>query len=170
MRNRVRGVCSFPDCEREQSARGLCKSHYMQGYYGRALATIKTRGPNRRGCVIPGCDRKHNAHGYCRTHYEIKLVFDMAPEEFERILAAQGGVCAICREVCNSRRRLSVDHDHASDVIRGLLCARCNRAIGLFRDDPALLEVAATYLRRDMTLDKVSGTDRNIDWSIRKSG
>lgn len=49
-------------------------------------------------------------------------------EEYARMLAAQGGGCAICGAKPKTRR-LHVDHDHASGKVRGLLCHRCNRAL-----------------------------------------
>lgn len=69
------------------------------------------------------------------------------------MLAAQDGVCAICRngEASKSnrghrRRRLTVDHDHETGQVRGLLCSGCNLALGGFRDSPDLLLAAASYL------------------------
>lgn len=46
--------------------------------------------------------------------------------EYERLLAAQHGHCAICPNTPKTRR-LHVDHDHATGAVRGLLCHRCNR-------------------------------------------
>lgn len=43
---------------------------------------------------------------------------------------AQGGTCAICDQPCASGRRLAVDHDHVTNRIRGLLCAKCNSCLG----------------------------------------
>ena len=59
----------------------------------------------------------------------------------------QKGCCAICLKNPESGR-LQVDHDHVTKEIRELLCHRHNKALGLFDDDPALLERAAAYLRR----------------------
>lgn len=52
----------------------------------------------------------------------------LSPDEYEALLEAQGGVCAICGNP-PAKRRLSVDHDHATGKVRGLLCFRCNRAL-----------------------------------------
>lgn len=68
-------------------------------------------------------------------------------EEAERIFQAHGGLCDICRKPDNGRV-LSLDHDHKTGQIRGLLCGSCNRALGLFSDDPTLLQSAIRYLKR----------------------
>lgn len=69
----------------------------------------------------------------------------LAPGEYERMLAEQGGVCAICGQRPKTRR-LHVDHDHATGRIRGLLCFRCNRNLPTYAD-AAWLERAAQYVR-----------------------
>jgi len=48
--------------------------------------------------------------------------------------------------ICGERDKLVVDHDHVTSEIRGMLCDRCNRGLGHFRDDPDLLEYARIYL------------------------
>ena len=84
-----------------------------------------------------------------RKNYGIDL------DEYNAMLAKQHGVCAICGEDepnehgrTGKKFRLSVDHCHDSGTIRGLLCQRCNRAIGLLKDDPILLRRAISYLLR----------------------
>ena len=57
------------------------------------------------------------------------------------LIANQKG-CDICAVSCS----FSVDHNHKTGAVRGLLCGSCNRALGLFHDNPALLRKAATYL------------------------
>ena len=76
----------------------------------------------------------------------------MSEEEYESRLALQGGVCAICgREETSSSKnggikRLAKDHCHVTGEWRGLLCGKCNKALGLFGDDPATLQRAMNYI------------------------
>jgi hypothetical protein len=76
----------------------------------------------------------------------LQRLYGITLAEYEAMLAAQDGKCAICAEQPDSR--LHVDHDHASGMIRQLLCGRCNAAIGGARDDPDLLRAMITYLQR----------------------
>lgn len=79
--------------------------------------------------------------------------YGITPEQYDAMLAAQGGHCAICPATePGGRGEWHVDHDHETGEVRGLLCSRCNLGIGLFRDTPGLLESAATYLRRHFAL------------------
>jgi hypothetical protein len=78
--------------------------------------------------------------GHLRRKYGITL------EEYDAMLAAQGGVCAICGRQPTDGISLHVDHDHVSGRRRKLLCFKCNNALGDFDDDPDLLRTAMAYL------------------------
>jgi uncharacterized paraquat-inducible protein A len=69
--------------------------------------------------------------------------YGLTQKEFEKILQDQKGRCAICEEMLDVP---SVDHNHVSGEVRGILCRRCNSALGNFRDDPLILSKAITYL------------------------
>lgn len=77
--------------------------------------------------------------------YNIRARFGIGREDYEAILAAQGGGCAICGTPPGKRRH-PIDHDHQEGSIRGVLCRGCNTGIGLFGEDIALMERAAAYL------------------------
>jgi Autographiviridae endonuclease VII len=79
----------------------------------------------------------------------LRRKFGIGIEEYERMFEAHGGVCAICGETRPEERTLHVDHDHETGAIRGLLCFRCNNAIGDFREEYELFLRAANYLDRD---------------------
>jgi Autographiviridae endonuclease VII len=76
----------------------------------------------------------------------LKRTYGLTVEEYEAMLAAQGGVCFICRETPGDLP-LHVDHDHVTGEVRKLLCVRCNNALGLFQESPQLFQAAADYLR-----------------------
>ena len=75
--------------------------------------------------------------------------FGLTPLEYDALLNVQGGVCALCEQPPTPGISLHVDHDHGTGEIRGLLCVRCNNALGLFREDPDLLRRAARYVTAD---------------------
>jgi len=75
----------------------------------------------------------------------LKNAYGISEDEYRAILSAQGGCCAICLNV--DKGNLSVDHDHVTNEIRGLLCKKCNCAIGLLYDDPQRIDRAAKYIR-----------------------
>jgi hypothetical protein len=70
----------------------------------------------------------------------------MTEADYDALLVAQGGCCAICRE----RQAFVVDHDHATGAVRGLLCNRCNTGLGHLGDSPILLLRAIEYLLRTL--------------------
>ena len=69
-------------------------------------------------------------------------------DRFKQMLDAQNHSCAICGNTCNTGRELAVDHCHKSGAIRGLLCGKCNKALGLVNDDVAILKTMIEYLER----------------------
>jgi len=72
--------------------------------------------------------------------------YGLSRDEHRRLLKAQNGVCAVCK--LPSRRTLCVDHCHATLQVRGLLCDKCNTALGLFGDDSKRMRAAAAYVDR----------------------
>lgn len=75
--------------------------------------------------------------------YKIKSRYGLSKEEYNLLLSRYKS-CAICN--CNFKCTPHIDHDHVTNGIRGLLCPNCNKGLGLFRDNPAVLINAAKYL------------------------
>lgn len=97
-------------------------------------------------------DRRKAERKHERWHLKAKYGIDQA--RYDAMHAEQGGVCAIC---CQPERRkmaggsimpLSVDHDHATGTVRGLLCADCNSMLGYARDSQATMRAAIAYLSK----------------------
>ena len=75
----------------------------------------------------------------------------LTQEEYEKLFQKQNGLCAICRnqeDPAYKKKYLSIDHDHKSGIVRGLLCHKCNIGIGMFEDDPDRMASALKYLKK----------------------
>jgi len=88
--------------------------------------------------------------GYYRAHHLMRA-HGITQAQYDAMLAAQGGVCAICHKSETHARGgkvlpLVVDHNHDTGAVRALLCYVCNFAIGLLYDDPHLLASASAYI------------------------
>lgn len=86
----------------------------------------------------------------------IKRMYGITPEDKERMLKNQGYKCAICGEelflfgdLKNKLKVANVDHNHDTGEVRGLLCNKCNRGLGYFRDNPEYLLSAISYLKKN---------------------
>jgi len=66
--------------------------------------------------------------------------------EYNRILIAQGNVCAICKSSYNGKKKFFVDHNHVTGKVRGLLCHKCNILLGGANDSIETLKTAIQYL------------------------
>jgi len=73
-------------------------------------------------------------------------LYGISIETFELMRAAQGGVCKICLQPEATGRNLSIDHDHTTGKVRGLLCSNCNNGLGRFGDSIERLAAAQRYL------------------------
>jgi len=78
----------------------------------------------------------------------LKSAYGITPEKYDEMLAAQGGVCAICKneDTKHKSNYFPVDHNHSTGEVRGLLCSTCNTGLGLFGDSIDTLMGAAAYL------------------------
>ena len=85
--------------------------------------------------------------------YVVRSKYGMEQHEYQEMLQAQGGVCAICGNAESSTNgkhidSLAVDHDHKTGSVRGLLCRRCNTLLGFAQDDIEILQRAIDYLSK----------------------
>jgi len=122
-----------PEChpERKHLARGLCKQCYDRA---QGAATRERRNAAARRWAAANKDKR--LANFRKSRYGIDA--DRVAARFK----AQDGLCKIC--IAGPAEHL--DHDHKTGAARGLLCGPCNRALGMFRDDPVRLQRAIDYL------------------------
>lgn len=117
----------------------------------RACKRWRERHPGAAYASCKGWEKRNPEKAKAnRRKTKLKIHFGLTVSQYDAMLASQDGACAICRETETVRRNkhLSVDHCHATGRIRGLLCSKCNTAIGMLRDRPENARAAAEYLSK----------------------
>ena len=114
------------------------------------------KNPKKRAIVHRRSKEKRKRQditGYRRSqrNTKLKLYFGITIEQYDAMVVAQDGKCAICgrpeiRQINGKLADLAVDHDHQTGKIRALLCSSCNTGIGNLGDSPFRLRKAAAYL------------------------
>lgn len=94
---------------------------------------------------------KKNAERF--REYSYREAYGLTLEDYSKMLAAQGGKCAICEQTETATqhgkvKQLSVDHNHKTGQVRDLLCRDCNWAFGHFKENPEVLRQAADYAEK----------------------
>ena len=96
----------------------------------------------RKGWVPPGyLDPHPNTSRAQRV--DRPLTWPLTAYQKRQLRAAHGHRCSICKR---HAVRLCIDHDHVTNLVRGLLCGACNNGLGQFRDQVGLLRAAIAYL------------------------
>lgn len=130
-------------CRGKKDGRAACCKDCADNYNNlyRAKNPEKVRAHKRQSAKRRYTTEKSRAS-------TLRCVYGMTSLDYQRLLDKQGGVCAICGRTGTdaTRTALSVDHNHSTGKIRGLLCGPCNRALGMLQDSPELLRKAAAYV------------------------
>lgn len=107
------------------------------------------------------CNSKRSKDRYNPQYARDRMLakYDITQDEYNYILIAQKGVCAICKspEPGGKCKNFSVDHDHETEAVRGLLCVACNTALGLIKDKVEVLGEMISYLTVGGTIGRVAG-------------
>lgn len=164
---RIRLSCSVEGCARKHASLGFCSLHYDRfrktGTVSaevppRILRDVRRNDAGSRWCHacsqwLP--EREFDSANVCTRCRQVSN-FGLNRREWDAIFDAQGRCCAICRRTDPGGNGWHTDHDHSccaasrstcGKCLRGILCSGCNTGIGLLRDDPDILNSAATYLR-----------------------
>jgi hypothetical protein len=94
----------------------------------------------------------------------------LTEEQYDQMLAAQGGGCAICgARSSDHNKRLGVDHNHQTGEVRGILCDNCNQGLGAFKESIQLLRRAMPYLLTNAII-LASAESGEVSWPTRNVG
>jgi hypothetical protein len=102
--------------------------------------SLKTGKQVTHNIVINTKDPLYNRKRWLRYNWALTL------EQYIHFLELQGNNCAICNTTNNNNNSLSIDHNHTTNKIRGLLCISCNRLLGYAEENISLLTKTINYL------------------------
>jgi hypothetical protein len=110
------------------------------------------KDPAKKRSASRKYSQEYNARPETKRRYRghfLRRTYGITHEEYEQILSAQGGVCAICKGTFTppGMAHMPVDHCHDTDRIRGILCTRCNSLVGLALNSEDILDQAKAYLK-----------------------
>jgi hypothetical protein len=142
----------FPPDKRRKDGRGAkcrnCARKIQVAYYARYPEKERIR--RQKGAEASANWYRNNREALIeRTRWRhLQRKYGISRGEYETLLLAQRGVCAICGTSEPGRKNwnFAVEHDHTTGRVRGLTCHPCNVGLGVFKDSPALLREAANYL------------------------
>jgi hypothetical protein len=135
---------------RRESQRRFLEKH--PGYYDtndrRASSRASSARYRERNRERINASRRGN-----RYEEKLRQKYGLTLEQYEEMIRNQGNCCAICgypllERTTTAKLNFVVDHDHDTGKPRGILHMKCNSALGIFKDDPAVLLKAVDYLRR----------------------
>jgi hypothetical protein len=151
---------SCNDCNKEAQRR------WYQNNKAKAKTKAKVRYAANKDAINKKRKEKHSANPDVirkqkRDHYRNNKdkhreyawraagMKDMTVARYDKMLDEQDGCCAICKTHHSElSRKLSVDHDHVTGVVRSLLCDNCNRAIGYLKESVTIMQSAINYLNK----------------------
>ena len=133
--------------------RPICNSCKWQRYYKNRKIV---RDPEKVKIYRERHAKKSKSR-YLMCKYGISL------DEYNILLEQQDGKCAICG-IHESKvdRNLSVDHNHETGKVRGLLCINCNSALGMFKDDYQIILKAVKYLKEAQCQLQTAGLENDL--------
>lgn len=113
------------------------------------MRAYNTKNPHKVSENNKKYKKKNNGRNYKNSFF--KCTYGISLEDYEYLQKSQGNVCAICgkEETATNQygvKNLSVDHDHATGQVRGLLCSKCNMALGLLNEDVFIMNKMISYI------------------------
>lgn len=146
--------CCACKCDKPQDEFDKCLSRRPFGLASRCRACERNRKAELAKKIYWSMTAEER-YSYNRK-WNIKTKFGITLEQYDAMLDSQGGVCAICKLPETVRHHstktvqpLVVDHNHDTGTIRGLLCTKCNKAIGLLMHNTMYLSNAIDYLSKN---------------------
>lgn len=140
-RERMLAEQKVRDQQREALAPGA-RSQYQEAYREANRETLLEKQRARGKVLYAASKAKHKA----RARKAKLKRYGLTEDQHRAVLQRQEYQCPICERFLAYPTVASIDHCHTTGSVRGVLCRRCNTALGLLEESPANLERALEYL------------------------
>jgi len=124
-----------------------CKQEKLIEDFGNDFTTPHGLARRCRSCYSLKGKKRYKENKHKHQDYKRKKKFGLGKLEYQKLLMAQNNTCAICGIKFPKGKDPSVDHDHKTGIVRGLLCSNCNLGLGHFKDDIEVFLKAIQYLK-----------------------
>lgn len=128
--------------QRDESVDPVARAEYLQQYQAANKETLLPKQRVRNKLNYAAAKPAHRE----RQRRNKLRKYGITEAQKDAILKLQEYQCPICERFLAEQTVPSIDHCHVTGSVRGILCRRCNSALGLFEESPAMLERAAEYL------------------------
>lgn len=170
-RREAREARKLLPAETEKVCKACGEAHPLSDFY------LRKKGGTARVTICRACHAEQRREYYYRPEVRTRIAkqakdrselrrsqiraknlarYGLGAVEYDSMYDSQDGCCAICKKPGNRlgmgdprNTVLCVDHDHVDGAVRGLLCHRCNRAVGLLGDNATTLKSAIFYLEKE---------------------
>lgn len=109
------------------------------------------------------------AHAKVNRNWMLKSKYGITQKGYDNLLEKQHGQCALCGSMDTGKKGINhfaVDHCHITGKVRGLLCNNCNRALGLFKEDPITLANAVEYVLGENASEYVESVRQSVQLKL----
>lgn len=106
---------------------------------------------------IKACSKYYQSHRKSWRNYYYQKKYGITLEKYEEMFKRQGGRCEICKaKPTKSYINLHIDHDKNTGNVRGLLCQRCNAALGQYRENLQIFRSVIRYIKKYNNVKEVN--------------
>ena len=135
----------YPSCK---SCKKIVKDNHRTLHPEQKREASKRHYEKHKIYINKRCSEYQKKNPHIRKKSLLNFVYGITPEEHQALLNINNGNCCICNKPPETRS-LFIDHCHKTNVIRGVLCQKCNSGIAFFNDDIELLQSAIKYLSKE---------------------
>jgi peptide methionine sulfoxide reductase MsrB len=131
-------------CKTIKADRARCRAYYHRNKE-KMQEKAREKYAKNKDVMLAKTKAYYKENPHKKKELALQYKYGISLEDWQRMFDSQNGCCAICDKRTDD---LVVDHNHESGEVRGLLCRKCNSALGFVFENEKILERMKDYLRK----------------------